>query len=145
MAKNAEIKTKVNDASVEGFLNSVEDDQKRKDSFEIIKMMKQATKEEPKMWGSAIIGFGSYHYKYESGREGDMPIIGFSPRKQSLTLYVGLGDDSENPLLKKLGKYTTGKVCLYIKKLADVDRTVLQELINESAKTTPPSESHLSG
>ena len=146
MAKNAEIKTKVNDASVEGFLNSVEDDQKRKDSFEIIKMMKQATKEEPKMWGSAIIGFGSYHYKYESGREGDMPIIGFSPRKQSLTLYVGLGDDdSENPLLKKLGKYTTSKVCLYIKKLADVDRTVLQELINESAKMTPPSESHLSG
>ena len=145
MAKNAEIKTKVNDASVEGFLNSVEDDQKRKDSFEIIKMMKQATKEEPKMWGSAIIGFGSYHYKYESGREGDMPIIGFSPRKQSLTLYVGLGDDSENPLLKKLGKYTTSKVCLYIKKLADVDRTVLQELINESAKTTPPSASHLSG
>ena len=145
MAKNAEIKTKVNDASVEGFLNSVEDDQKRKDSFEIIKMMKQATKEEPKMWGPAIIGFGSYHYKYESGREGDMPIIGFSPRKQSLTLYVGLGDDSENPLLKKLGKYTTSKACLYIKKLADVDRTVLQELINESAKTTPPSESHLSG
>ena len=145
MAKNAEIKTKVNDASVEGFLNNVEDDQKRKDSFEIIKMMKQATKEEPKMWGSAIIGFGSYHYKYESGREGDMPIIGFSPRKQSLTLYVGLGDDSENPLLKKLGKYTTSKACLYIKKLADVDRTVLQKLINESAKTTPPSASHLSG
>ena len=144
MAKNAEIKTKVNDASVEGFLNNVEDDQKRKDSFEIIKMMKQATKEEPKMWGSAIIGFGSYHYKYESGREGDMPIIGFSPRKQNLTLYVGLGGDSENPLLKKLGKHTTGKVCLYIKKLADVDRTVLQKLINESAKKTPPSASHLS-
>ena len=132
----AEMKTKVNDASVEGFLNKVEDEQKRKDSFEIVQMMKQATKEEPKMWGPAIIGFGSYHYKYESGREGDMPIIGFSPRKQNLTLYVGLGDDSENPLLKKLGKHTTGKVCLYIKKLADVDRTVLQELINESAKKT---------
>ena len=141
----AEIQTKLNDASVEDFLNKVENEQKRKDSFELIKMMQQATKEEPKMWGPAIIGFGSYHYKYESGREGDMPIIGFSPRKQSLTLYVGLGDDSENPLLKKLGKYTTSKVCLYIKKLADVDRTVLQELINESAKTTPPSESHLSG
>ena len=135
----AEIQTKLNDASVEDFLNKVENEQKRKDSFEIIKMMQQATKKEPKMWGPAIIGFGSYHYKYESGREGDMPIIGFSPRKQSLTLYVGLGDDSENPLLKKLGKYTTSKVCLYIKKLADVDRTVLQELINESAKTTPPS------
>ena len=135
----AELKTKLNDASVEDFLNKVENEQKRKDSFEIIKMMRQATKKEPKMWGPAIIGFGSYHYKYESGREGDMPIIGFSPRKQSLTLYVGLGDDSENPLLKKLGKYTTGKVCLYIKKLADVDRAVMQELINESAKTTPPS------
>jgi len=135
----AELKTKLNDASIEDFLNKVEDEQKRKDSFEIIKMMQQATKEEPKMWGPAIIGFGSYHYKYESGREGDMPIIGFSPRKQNLTLYVGLGDDSENPLLKKLGKHTTGKVCLYIKKLADVDRTVLQELINESAKKTHPS------
>lgn len=132
----AEIKTKLNDASVEDFLNKVENEQKRKDSFEIIKMMQQATKEEPKMWGPAIIGFGSHHYKYESGREGDMPIIGFSPRKQNLTLYVGLGDDSENPLLMKLGKHTTGKVCLYIKKLADVDRTVLQELINESAKKT---------
>ena len=142
----AELKTKLNDASVEDFLNKVENEQKRKDSFELIKMMQQATKEEPKMWGPAIIGFGSYHYKYESGREGDMPIIGFSPRKQSLTLYVGLGDDdSENPLLKKLGKHTTGKVCLYIKKLADVDRTVLQKLINESAKKTPPFASHLSG
>ncbi len=137
----AEIQTKLNDASVEDFLNKVENEQKRKDSFEIIKMMQQATKEEPKMWGPAIIGFGSYHYKYESGREGDMPIIGFSPRKQSLTLYVGLGDDdSENPLLKKLGKHTTSKVCLYIKKLADVDRTVLQKLINESAKKTHRSE-----
>ena len=141
----AELKTKLNDASVEDFLNKVEDEQKRKDSFEIIKMMQQATQEEPKMWGPAIIGFGSYHYKYESGREGDMPIIGFSPRKQNLTLYVGLGGDSENPLLKKLGKHTTGKVCLYIKKLADVDRTVLQKLINESAKKTPPFASHLSG
>ena len=141
----AELKTKLNDASVEDFLNKVEDDQKRKDSFEIIKMMRHATKEEPKMWGPAIIGFGSYHYKYESGREGDMPIIGFSPRKQNLTLYVGLGGDSENQLLKKLGKHTTGKVCLYIKKLADVDRTVLQKLINESAKKTPPFASHLSG
>lgn len=132
----AEMKTKLNDASIEDFLNKVEDEQKRKDSFEIIKMMKQVTKEEPKMWGPSIIGFGSYHYKYESGREGDMPIIGFSPRKQNLTLYVGLGNDSENPLLKKLGKHTTGKGCLYIKKLADIDRTVLQELINESAKKT---------
>lgn len=130
----AEIQTKVNDVSIEDFLNKVEDEQKRKDSLELIKMMQQATKEKPKMWGPAIIGFGSYHYKYESGREGDMPLIAFSPRKQNLTLYVGLGNDSENPLLKKLGKHTTGKGCLYIKKLTDVDRKVLQELIDQSFK-----------
>jgi hypothetical protein len=124
----------VNEASVEEFLSKVADEQKRKDSFEIIKIMKQVTKADPKMWGPAIIGFGSYHYKYESGREGDMPQIGFSPRKQNLTLYIGVGDNSDNPLLKKLGKYTTGKVCLYIKKLADVDGKVLQELIADSFK-----------
>jgi hypothetical protein len=132
--KMAEMKTKLNDASVEDFLNKVDDEQKRDDCFEIARMMQQATKEEPKMWGPAIIGFGSYHYKYESGREGDMPIIGFSPRKQNLTLYIGLGDNTENPLLKKLGKYTTGKSCLYIKKLTDVDKNVLQDLITESFK-----------
>jgi hypothetical protein len=133
----AEIKTTVNDASVEDFLNKVENDQKRKDSFEILEMMQQVTKQEPKMWGSAIIGFGSYHYKYESGREGDMPQLAFSPRKQNITLYIGVGDDSDNPLLKKLGKYTTGKVCLYIKKLADVDRNVLHELIADSFERAP--------
>ena len=130
----AELKTKLNDASVDDFLNKVEVEQKRNDSFEIVEMMRRATKEEPKMWGPSIIGFGSYHYKYESGREGDMPIIAFSPRKQNITLYIGLGSEAENPLLKKLGKYTTGKVCLYIKKLADVDRKVLQELITNSYK-----------
>ena len=128
----AEIKTKVNDASVEEFLSKVEDEQKRKDCFEIVRIMKQVTKQEPKMGGPAIIGFGSYHYRYQSGREGDMPQIAFSPRKQNLTLYIGVGDNSDNPLLKKLDKYTTGKVCLYIKKLADVDRNVLQELIADS-------------
>ena len=130
----AEMKTKINDVSVEDFLNKVEDDQKRKDCFEIVEMMKQVTKEQPKMWGPAIIGFGSYHYKYESGREGDMMQIGFSPRKQNITLYVGLGGETESPLLKKLGKYTTGKGCLYIKRLADVDRKALQELIKDSFK-----------
>lgn len=128
----ADIKTKVNEASVDEFLNTVADEQKRQDCVEIIKIMQQVTKQAPKMWGSAIIGFGSYHYKYESGREGDMPQIAFSPRKQSITFYIGVGDDADNPLLKKLGKYTTAKVCLYIKKLADVDRNVLQELIAES-------------
>lgn len=125
----AEIKTTVNDASVEEFLNKVTDEQKRKDSFEIVRIMKQVTKKKPKMWGPAIIGFGSSHYKYESGREGDMPQIAFSPRKQNITLYIGVGNDSDNPLLKKLGKFKTSKVCLYIKKLADVDRNVLRELI----------------
>ena len=133
----AEIKTTVNEASVEDFLNRVEDEQKRRDSFELVKIMKRVTKKKPKMWGPAIVGFGSYHYKYESGREGDMPQIAFSPRKQYLTLYIGVGDDSDSPLLKKLGKYTTGKVCLYIKKLADVDRNVLQELIADSFEKAP--------
>jgi len=135
----AEMKTKLNDASIEDFLNKVDDKQKREDCFEIARMMQQVTKEEPKMWGPAIIGFGSYHYKYESGREGDMMQIGFSPRKQNITLYIGLGSEAENPLLKKLGKYTTGKGCLYIKKLTDVDRNVLQELIKESFKRAPRS------
>ena len=130
----ADIQTKVNEASVEEFLNKVENEQKRKDCFEIIQIMKQVTQKEPKMWGPAIIGFGSYHYKYESGREGDMPEVAFSPRKQNLTLYIGVGDNAENPLLWKLGKYTTGKGCLYIKKLADVDRDVLQQLITDSFK-----------
>ena len=134
MAKTADVKTKKNEASVEGFLNTIKDEETRNDCFEIVQMMKKASKEEPKMWGSSIIGFGEYHYKYESGREGDTMKIGFSPRKQNITLYILLGADPENPLLKKLGKYTTGKGCLYIKKLADLDKKVLQELIHESAK-----------
>lgn len=133
----AEMKTKVNESSVEEFLEKVENEQKRKDSFEIVNIMQQVTKQKPKMWGPAIIGFGSYHYKYESGREGDMPQIAFSPRKQNITLYIGVGEDSDHPLLKKLGKYTTSKACLYIKKLADVDRNVLQELIADSYKGAP--------
>jgi hypothetical protein len=128
----AEMKTVQTEASVEDFLNLIENDQKREDCFEIVKMMKQVTKKEPKMWGPSIIGFGSYHYKYESGREGDSPQIGFSPRKQNITLYILSGSDHENPLLQKLGKHSTSKVCLYIKRLADVDKKVLLELIKES-------------
>ncbi len=128
----AEMKTKQTEASVEDFLNLIENDQKREDCFEIVKMMKQVTKKEPKMWGPSIIGFGSYHYKYESGREGDSLQIGFSPRKQNITLYVLSGSDHENLLLQKLGKHSTSKVCLYIKRLADVDKKVLLELIKES-------------
>ena len=134
MAKKTELKTQVNEASVEGFLNSVEDEQKRAECFEIFKMMKQVTKEEPKMWGASIVGFGSYHYKGASGREGDWFITGFSPRKQNLTLYLNHGFDVHEDLLKKLGKYKTGMGCLYVKKLDDVDKKVLRELVTESVK-----------
>ena len=135
MAKT-EPKTKVNDASVTEFLNTVADEQKRNDCFEILKMMKQVTKEEPKMWGASIVGYGSYHYKGKSGREGDWMLTGFSPRKQNLTLYLMAGFDTHADLLKKLGKFTTTLGCLYIKTLADVDKKVLKALVQASVKRT---------
>ena len=128
----AELKTRVTNASVDKFLQGVTDQKKREDCYQILKIMKKATKAEPKMWGTAIIGFGDYHYKYESGRENDWFITGFSPRKQNLTFYMMGGFDSE--VLKKLGKYKTGKGCLYINKLEDVDVKVLNELITQSVK-----------
>jgi len=135
MGKTAELKTKVSDASVTDFLNSVAEEQKRKDSFEILKIMKQITKEEPKLWGPSIVGFGSYHYKYESGREGDSPMMGFSPRKQNLTLYIITpGFEDYQGHLNRLGKYSTGKSCLYIKRLSDIDVDVLKELISDALK-----------
>jgi len=130
----AENKTTPNDQDVEQFLNSVDDERKRKDSFTILELMKQVTGLEPRMWGSSIIGFGNYHYTYESGREGDMPLAGFSPRKQNLTLYNMGGFERYDDLLKKLGKHTTGKGCLYIKRLDDVDLPTLKSLIEESVK-----------
>lgn len=133
MAK-IELKTKVNDASVTEFLNNVADEQKRKDCFEILKMMKQVTKKEPKMWGTSIVGFGSYHYKGKSGREGDWMLTGFSPRKQNLTIYVISGPANHAALLKDLGKFTTGGGCLYLKTLADVDKKVLKALVQASVK-----------
>ncbi|MBK9209656.1 MAG: DUF1801 domain-containing protein [Anaerolineales bacterium] len=135
MAKKVELKTKVNDASVESFLNSIEDEQKRADCFEILKLMKQVTKEAPKMWGASIVGFGSYHYQGSGGREGDWMLTGFSPRKQNLTLYLMSGFDLHKDLLKKLGKHKTSVGCLYIKKLDDVDKKVLKELVTVSVKT----------
>ncbi len=135
MGKSVELKTKVNAASVEDFLNSVTDQQKREDSFEILKLMEQVTKEAPKMWGTSIVGFGSYHYKGASGREGDWFMTGFSPRKQNLTLYLMGGFDQHKDLLQKLGKYKTSVGCLYIQKLADVDKKVLKELVAGSVKT----------
>jgi hypothetical protein len=128
----AELKTKVTKASVDKFLQGIKDEKKREECYQILKIMKKATKAEPKMWGTSIIGFGDYRYKYASGREGDWFITGFSPRVQNLTLYMMGGFDQE--LLKKLGKYKTGKGCLYVNKLEDVDTKVLDKLITTSVK-----------
>lgn len=130
----AEPKTKVNDQSVEKFLNGITDEQARQDCFTILKIMQQATRAEPKMWGSSIVGFGSYHYKYESGREGNWFLTGFSPRKQNLTLYIMAGFARYDELMKKLGKHKTGKSCLYIKSLEDVNLPALKQLIQQSVK-----------
>jgi hypothetical protein len=129
----AELKTKVNDASVDDFINAVEDETKRADSKTLVTLFTKITGEQPKMWGSSIIGFGQYHYKSErSSQEGDWALTGFSPRKQALTLYLMIGYNNYDDLLAKLGKYTTGKGCLYIKRLSDVDMKVLQSLIEKS-------------
>ena len=129
MAKN---KTVANTASVKEFLDAVEDPQKKEDSYTLLELMSQITGEPPVMWGPSIVGFGQYHYKYESGREGDMLLTGFSPRKQNLTLYIMAGFERYEDLMKKLGKHSTGKSCLYIKKLSDVDMEVLTEIISTS-------------
>ena len=128
MAK-AELKTKKNELSVDGFLNTVPDEQKRKDSISIVQMMQKATGDKPKMWGTSIIGFGNVQLKYESGRELDWFKIGFSPRKQNLTLYGCISSKEQAALLKKLGKHKTGKGCLYINKLDDVDVAVLKKMM----------------
>ena len=128
----AENKTQRTDASVEEFLNTIPDETRRKDAFVILDLMRQATGAEGKMWGSSIVGFGERHYHYASGREGDWFVVGFSPRKQAMTLYLSYGDIQKFSLLSKLGKHKTGKGCLYINKLADVDLAVLKELIHNS-------------
>ncbi len=135
----AELITKKNEASVVDFLNAINDVETRKDCFAILEIMKQATKAEPKMWGTSIVGFGEYHYKYASGRENDWFLAGFSPRKQNLTLYIMSGFERYNDLLKKLGKHSTGVSCLYIKRLADVNKKVLEELVSESVKAMKQS------
>ena len=130
----ADLKTKRNKGNVEAFLNRVENEKKRNDSFAILRLMKQVTGEEPEMWGDSIVGFGKYHYKYASGREGDWFLTGFSPRVQNLTLYIMAGFDEYDQLLHKLGKHSTGKSCLYIKKIEDVDVDVLKELVKKSVE-----------
>jgi len=130
----AELKTKPNDRRVEAFLNNVSDPKKRQDSYAVLELMKQVTGEEPVMWGDSIVGFGSYHYSTKSGQEGDWFLTGFSPRAQSLTLYIMSGFDQYDELMSKLGKYKTGKACLYVKKIEDVDTDVLRELVRLSAE-----------
>ena len=130
--KKSAMKTTVNKASVEQFLNGVKDERRRRDAFAVLKMMKGVTGKPPRMWGTSIVGFDEYHYKYASGREGDMCVIGFSPRVNDLTLYLTLDYTAFAPLLKKLGKHKTGGSCLYIKNLQDVDRAVLEELVTRA-------------
>lgn len=125
----AEIKTKKHDGDVMAFLNAIPEERKRNDAIAITQMMQEATGHDPKMWGPSIIGFDEYHYKYDSGHEADMCLIGFSPRKQNLTLYITQDFDKYETLFNKLGKYKTSKACIYINKLADVDTTVLEKLI----------------
>jgi len=129
-----ELKTQKNDATVKDFLNAIDHDRKREDSFSVLDIMREVTGKEPAMWGSSIVGFGSYRYQYASGREGEWFLTGFSPRKQNLTLYIMAGFDAYNAMLEKLGKYKTGKSCLYINKLEDVDVQVLRELIHHSVE-----------
>ena len=128
----AENKTKPTKVSVAEFINAIPDQTKRADAKTLVKLMQSATGEKPKMWGPSIIGFGSLHYVYDTGREGDMPLIGFSPRKAANVLYSTTSFSGAEALLAKLGKHTTGKGCLYIKKLADVDQKVLETLITKS-------------
>jgi hypothetical protein len=128
----AELKTKKSTASVEKFLNNVADEQRRRDCFRLVEIMKAETKAEPAMWGTSIVGFGRHQYKYESGRELEWFLVGFSPRKQDLTLYIMGGLERYPSLMKKLGKHKTGKSCLYIKKLEDVDLPTLKQLIKQS-------------
>ena len=128
----AENKTKPNKLSVAAFIDNLTDPARRADAKALVALMQSAAGEKPKMWGPSIIGFGSYHYKYESGREGDMPVIAFSPRKAATVLYGMTGFNEAAALLAKLGKHTTGKGCLYIKKLADVDQQVLEALVVKS-------------
>ncbi len=126
------LKTQINDGGVLDFINTVTDETKRNDCLRIINMMRAVTGEEPKMWGTAIVGFGSYHYKYASGHEGDMCRMGFSPRKAALTLYMAPYYAEQSKEISRLGKFKLGKGCIYIKKLSDVDTDVLMELMKGS-------------
>lgn len=129
MAQN---KTTENDLSVSAFLNTITDETKRKDCFDLSAIIAESTGFTAKMWGTAIVGFGSYHYKYESGREGDAPLVGFSQRKDSISLYLSSQFDNREELLAKFGKHKTAKACVYVKKMSDIDIEVLKEMVNNS-------------
>lgn len=129
MAQNKTIPTAI---CVEDFLNAIGDTAKRDDAFKLLALLKDETTLEPKMWGTAIVGFGSYHYKYESGREGDAPLVGFSPRSKEFAIYLAAEFADKEKLLQQLGKHKTGISCLYIKKLADIDEKILKKMVNNS-------------
>lgn len=128
------LKTKPSAENIHEFIASIEDEQKRKDCKSLLKIMNEITNEKPKLWGSGMVGFGKYHYKYASGHEGDSFLTGFSPRKQNITLFIMSGLDQHDTLLKKLGKFKTAKSCLYIKKMEDVDLAVLKSIIKSSVE-----------
>ena len=129
-----ENKTKETKASVDKFISNIKEEVIREDCYKLIELMKSVTKEEPKMWGPSIIGFGTYHYKYASGREGDMCLTGFSPRKQNFTIYLMGGLEKQKTQLEKLGKHKIGKACLYLKSLNEVNQKILKEMIVQSVK-----------
>ncbi|HWO96689.1 MAG TPA: DUF1801 domain-containing protein [Bacillus sp. (in: firmicutes)] len=129
-----ELKTKENNGSVIEFIENIENPKKREDAYRLLDIFVEATGYDARMWGSSIIGFGSYHYKYESGHEGDAPLVGFSPRKAKISLYFAVGDTKREELLKEFGKHTTGKACVYINKVADIDLDVLKALIHQSIR-----------
>ena len=131
MAQNQTVETK---ASVKKFLNAITDEIKRKDSFRLVEIMQEHSGYEPKMWGPAIVGFGSYHYKYESGREGDSPLAAFSPRKKELTIYLATNYPEREKLLNEFGKHSTSKACIYVKKLSDINESVLGKMVQASVK-----------
>ncbi|MFN8671804.1 MAG: DUF1801 domain-containing protein [Candidatus Sericytochromatia bacterium] len=128
MAKN---KTQENANSIKDFISSIKDEKKQTDTLAFINIVKELTNLEPKMWGTSIIGFGSYHYKYESGREGDSPLVALSPRSNAITFYLSCENEKKEALLEKLGKYKAGKGCVYIKNIEDIDINILKEIINE--------------
>lgn len=127
-----ELKTKVNDNSVIEFIESVDSAKKREDAYKLLDIFTETTGFEPKMWGPSIIGFGSYHYKYKTGHEGDAALVGFSPRKAKISLYFAPGDPYREELLSKFGKHTTGVACVYINKVADIDIEIMKKLIKQS-------------